>query len=614
MPIDYVASKQQALQLFSLLLARAKALHHPQVVQRLEAARTRLAEDKLLVVVCGEFKRGKSSLINALLEAPDLCPVDIDITTSLVTVITWAAEEQITVVLGEPGHEQTKQITRKDIADYVTEQGNPRNERQVQRLLIQGPFPPLKDGLVLVDTPGIGGLNTAHAAATYAILPEADVAVFVTDAQTPLTMPELEFVRDWLARCQHILCVVTKIDARPDYQTIVDDTRQKLAATLNRPGDTLTIVPVSSRLKLESLTSGDADDVAESNFAALEEALWHGLGAQAGPLLLLSALAALSQALTDLRTPLAEQRDVYQSPQPGEAEARTAEITAARERLKALQAQNAHWGRELHDGLSDLETALRRMAEDVFLALTGQMLNDLQDPALVRRPAKIVDRITSKLVALGLDLRSACKARATALQDKLKAMTELHLSAADKLTPPPARKRTPTLPTPRGRSFFRKAWEVLLAVWDVTMGLVLFWTLPRAITRLADTLKMTFQRETLSPAQIQARLQHFLSESQTVIRRDLEDMVIELRRSMRRDLEEQIQQDIERCNEILKSIAAASKVPPNQIGPTLAMVEQELKQLDALQQQVDRLVDAVMAGAEPTGDAAAAAAWGDFAE
>jgi hypothetical protein len=44
------------------------------------------------------------------------------------------------------------------------------------------------------------------------------------------------------------------------------------------------------------------------------------------------------------------------------------------------------------------------------------------------------------------------------------------------------------------------------------------------------------------------------------------------------------------------------------------MVEQELKQLDALQQQVDRLVDAVMAGAEPTGDAAAAAAWGDFAE
>jgi hypothetical protein len=91
-------------------------------------------------------------------------------------------------------------------------------------------------------------------------------------------------------------------------------------------------------------------------------------------------------------------------------------------------------------------------------------------------------------------------------------------------------------------------------------------------------------------------------------------MVIELRRSMRRDLEEQIQQDIERCNEILKSIAAASKVPPNQIGPTLAMVEQELKQLDALQQQVDRLVDAVMAGAEPTGDAAAAAAWGDFAE
>jgi GTPase Era involved in 16S rRNA processing len=610
----YSEYKQKVLDLFALGHSHAEALKHPSIVQRLDEARDRLVTGRLLVVICGEFKRGKSNLINALLGVPDLCPVDIDITTSLVTTIAWAEEEQITVVLGEPGNEKSTSITRAEIADYVTEQRNPHNRRQAQRLLILGPFAPLKDGLVLVDTPGIGGLNTEHAAVTYAILPEADAAVFVTDAIDPLTKPELDFVRDWVARyCQHIITAVTKIDASPDYQTAVADARQKLATTLACPAESLTVVPVSSRLKLQCQASGDASALTESNFAALEEALWQGVGAQADTILLTGALADLAQVIVDLREVLDAEMEVHQPSQANAARQLAAKVTEARERLQSLQAQNAQWVRHLNEGLSDIERSLRRRAEDTFSALTVQMTDALFDPDLVKRPEKIVDKLTPQIVRLGLDLRNVGKTQATALQDRLKETTGLTLTAADNLQPKAAPKPVVKLPRPGHgpRSFFRKAWDILLAGWDVVVSLVFVWNLPRALTRLADTVKATFTGETLSPGQLQTKLQQFLTASQTTIRRDVEDLATELRRSMSRELDELIRQDIDRCNEILKSMSAAKQVPPKQVGQRLAQIDQELAQLKDLQEQSAVLATAVGAGTLPP--PRSEKDWGDFA-
>ncbi|NER05229.1 MAG: hypothetical protein F6K17_22860 [Okeania sp. SIO3C4] len=55
------------------------------------------------IVICGEYKQGKSSLTNALLNEPELFPVDVDVTTSLVSTITYGEREKIMVVLGKPG-------------------------------------------------------------------------------------------------------------------------------------------------------------------------------------------------------------------------------------------------------------------------------------------------------------------------------------------------------------------------------------------------------------------------------------------------------------------------------------------------------------------------------
>ncbi len=87
-------------------------------------------------------------------------------------------------------------IAPDDLPRWVTERGNPDNRLGVEQVEVGLPHPLLERGITLIDTPGIGGLNAAHAAATLAFLPVADALVFVSDASAELTGPELEFLAE----------------------------------------------------------------------------------------------------------------------------------------------------------------------------------------------------------------------------------------------------------------------------------------------------------------------------------------------------------------------------------------------------------------------------------
>jgi ribosome biogenesis GTPase A len=157
----------------------------PTRTRLLAESRDKLVAGQLAVVVCGEFKRGKSSLLNALVERPGLFPVDADIATSAVMTLRWGPKDTATVYFaettpGKPGSSPPPQeIEVSQAAEFVTEQGNPRNAKNVLRIDMAAPVEPLASGMVLVDTPGIGSLNPAHTAATRAYLKYADVILFV---------------------------------------------------------------------------------------------------------------------------------------------------------------------------------------------------------------------------------------------------------------------------------------------------------------------------------------------------------------------------------------------------------------------------------------------------
>jgi hypothetical protein len=149
------------------------------------------------LVIMGEIKKGKSSFINALCGMPGLVPVHDDVATSTVFKIHYGPTLAYTVFF-EPETKLDKlKIDGEDLASYGTEDGNPDNQKKVAFIAVQAPALILKDGLVLVDTPGVGGLFKKHREITFRHAPKADGIFFVTDSiESPIGSDEVKFLTE----------------------------------------------------------------------------------------------------------------------------------------------------------------------------------------------------------------------------------------------------------------------------------------------------------------------------------------------------------------------------------------------------------------------------------
>ena len=118
------------------------------------------------LVVMGEIKKGKSSFINALLGEQGLLPTKTDVATSTVYKVLYGPEKKLKVFfqpdIDTGRRREPLEIREAELNDYGTEDGNPQNRKRVDFIGIEMPNPLLKEGLVLVDTPGVGGLFKAH--------------------------------------------------------------------------------------------------------------------------------------------------------------------------------------------------------------------------------------------------------------------------------------------------------------------------------------------------------------------------------------------------------------------------------------------------------------------
>src|SRR5918997_535761 len=139
-------------QLLERALALAQACERPDLRRRLLQARARSADPRVRVLVVGEPKQGKSSLVNGLVGAP-VCPV---------------ADEVAARVTGEG----TDRLVQAEV--------------ELPRRLL--------DGLELVDTAGVGGVGAQRALRTVDLLPTADAVLVVSDASQEFTAPEMAFL------------------------------------------------------------------------------------------------------------------------------------------------------------------------------------------------------------------------------------------------------------------------------------------------------------------------------------------------------------------------------------------------------------------------------------
>ena len=358
--------RERAVETVDTAATVTSALGRPDLARELRLVRERLVDPAFTVLVIGEFKQGKSSLVNALLGI-DVCPVDDDIATAVPTVLRYAEEWSAAVFVdpdaGDTVPEDLRvEIPYEDVQAYVTEAGNPENTKKVRIVEIGIPSPLLQGGLVLVDTPGVGGLGSAHSAITVNALPMADAVLFVSDASQEYSGPELEFLAIARRMCPHVFGAMTKCDFYPEWRKIHDLDRGHLAAGALD----FRIFTMSSELRRLAVKLQDASLNEESGFPELERHLTDDIVANGERIVLDGVGAVATRVVDELETQYTGERDSLSDEKLRKK--RMKELQDAETRAAALLQGSARWETTLADGITDLN---RDATHDLDTRLRG---------------------------------------------------------------------------------------------------------------------------------------------------------------------------------------------------------------------------------------------------
>jgi GTP-binding protein EngB required for normal cell division len=229
-------------------------------------------DEPIDVAVLGQFKSGKSSLLNAVL-GEAVFPVGVLPVTAVITRASAGAERgaRVTYLNGT-----VEKIPPTRLADFVTEAGNPGNRRQAA--VVDVFTPALSDwpGVRLVDTPGLGSVFAHNTEATRTWMPNVAVALVTVSAERPLSDEDQRLVAEARQTAPRVIVVLTKVDL------LTEDELAEVTVFLDRAlrdsfGAAIQVLPFSSRVEparwvgqlRENVLQPVAANIAEERQAAL---------------------------------------------------------------------------------------------------------------------------------------------------------------------------------------------------------------------------------------------------------------------------------------------------------------------------------------------------------
>lgn len=288
----YAGLKQQLID----SMQQASALESGES-SRCRELKEKLEAETFNLVVVGQFKRGKTCLVNALMGA-EILPVAVVPLTSIVTVLEFGEELKIRVFF-EDG--RVVEIEREALPNYVTEVGNPRNTKQVREVIVSYPSPYLKNGVRLVDTPGVGSVYLHNTDAAYEYLPKSDAALFLLSVDQPAGKAELDFLKDVRQYSDRIFFLLNKIDYLSKKEEIREAVEFSCGALREALRTDVRIFPISAKLALNGKTDNSPSLMRKSGLKAFSDALTSFLLAEKGKTLLLSSANNLLRVLSHIR-------------------------------------------------------------------------------------------------------------------------------------------------------------------------------------------------------------------------------------------------------------------------------------------------------------------------
>jgi predicted GTPase len=186
----------------------AEELASDRIANEARDLANRISEGRFYVACIGQFKRGKSTLINALI-GDRVLPVGFTPVTAVPTVIRFGDQRRARIQVGNGSWQD---VSISDLNQYVSEECNPENTKGVRGVEVFVPSSLLAGGMCFVDTPGLGSVFTGNTAATHAFIPHIDAALVVIGADPPLAGEELALVEAVAQHVQDLVLVLNKAD------------------------------------------------------------------------------------------------------------------------------------------------------------------------------------------------------------------------------------------------------------------------------------------------------------------------------------------------------------------------------------------------------------------
>jgi GTP-binding protein EngB required for normal cell division len=245
-PADTSVTRDGASRLLRLANL-AQELGAEPVAEEAHELAARVSEGRFYVACVGQFKRGKSTLLNALV-GHEVVPTGFIPVTAVPTVIRFGDALHARIRMRDGSWQD---IAMPDLKEYVTEELNPENKKAVDGAEVFVPSPLLSSGMCFVDTPGLGSVFTGNTATTQAFIPHIDAALVVVGADPPIAGEELALVETVGKQVQDLILVINKADrtSDPERAAATKFTREILEKRLHRPMGEVFEVSAAERME-----------------------------------------------------------------------------------------------------------------------------------------------------------------------------------------------------------------------------------------------------------------------------------------------------------------------------------------------------------------------------
>ena len=257
--MNLTRDKNELINLSNKLLTKDYVRNNSRIYQLLREFVASMKNDFYTILVLGEFKRGKSTFINALL-GQSLLPMNVLPETATINAIMYNDEPKLNVVFND-GREVTGEVTYEYLNQFSARQENSQ-VNEIKYIKIGYPLELLHNRIVLVDTPGVSDINEQRCEVTYQFIPKANAVIFLLDANSPLKKTERDFIEEKILSngIKNILFILNKYDDvdEDEEEDLLDDVKERLLSAFNTKVqkykiEDIKLYPLSARQALQGI-------------------------------------------------------------------------------------------------------------------------------------------------------------------------------------------------------------------------------------------------------------------------------------------------------------------------------------------------------------------------